>query len=154
MFELRAGVASDVASMYRLDLLCFAKPFRFSLLTMRRLARHPGVLTVVAESEGRLLGFVMVELGSPGIVVTAAYIATLDVDPSIRRMGIAAALMSRAEATAEGRNAVAMELHVSVANPGAVAFYARMGYVEISRISGFYGVGLDAWVYRKLLKPA
>lgn len=139
--------------MYRLDLLCFAEPFRFSLRTMRRLARHPGVLTVVAESEGRLCGFVMVELGSAGSADALAYIATLDVDPSSRRMGVAAALMSRAESTAAANDTVAVELHVSVDNPAAVAFYKRTGYVECARTVGFYGAGLDAWVYRKLLKP-
>lgn len=153
MFELRAGRAADVEAMYRLDLLCFAPPFRFSLRTMRFYLSQENAKTVVAQSDGDLVGFVIVELDVQD-KQRAAYIATLDVHPEHRRTGVASALMKQAEQGAAAHGADRMTLHVHIGNVDAVRFYRNNGYSIQSRAGAFYGEGLDAEVYSKALPGA
>jgi len=141
--EYRAG---DLEAMYALDLVCFEPVFRFSRRAMRRFAEAAGAVTVVAEAEGDLAGFAIVQMeGEVG------YVVTLDVAPAWRRRGLARRLMEDAEARVRAAGGVGMELHVFVRNVGAVLFYEGIGYGRIGRVEGFYARGMDALVYAKRL---
>ena len=148
-FELRTGTAADVEAMYRLDLLCFEEPFRFDLATMRRFALKRGaVVVVVAEDCGGMAGFVVVNLERVG-KAKVGYVTTLDVAPERRRGGLARVLMGEAEARVRAAGASAMVLHVFGGNVAAVEFYEAAGYERVGVVLGFYGDGMDGWVYRK-----
>ena len=139
--EYREG---DVDAMYALDLVCFEPVFRFSRRAMRRFAEARGAVTVLAEEEGKLAGFCIVQV-EDGV----GYVVTLDVAPAWRRRGAARLLMEDVEARVQAAGGHAMELHVFVGNVGAVRFYEAMGYGRVRLAEGFYGRGLDGLVYGK-----
>jgi ribosomal-protein-alanine N-acetyltransferase len=131
--------------MYALDLVCFEPVFRFSRRAMRRFAETAGAVTVVAEAEGDLAGFAIVQMeGQVG------YVVTLDVATAWRRQGLARRLMEETEARVRAAGGAAMELHVFVGNVGAVRFYEGLGWGR-GGVAGFYARGMDALVYAKRL---
>ncbi len=143
---LRRGSAADLEAMFRLDVLCFAEPFRFSRDAMRRFATRKNAGVYVVEGGGEQAGFVIVQVEGGG---TVGYVVTLDVRPEMRREGVARQLMEAAERHAREAGAAQMMLHVYAGNAGAVAFYERAGYERLGMEAEFYGVGMDAWVYGK-----
>jgi ribosomal-protein-alanine N-acetyltransferase len=149
-WTLRPGREDDIRAMYILDLVCFDEPFRFDLRSMRRFARHPGALVVVAEADAALVGFVVAHLVRRGRR-RVGYVVTLDVAPEFRRLGLAHALMSAAELQAAAESADTMALHVYAGNAPAVAFYEHFGYSRGAACPSFYGKGLDGWIYTKPL---
>lgn len=139
--EYRPG---DWEAMHALDLVCFGPEFRFSRRTMRGFAEAKGAVTVLAEAAGELAGFAIVQMeGKTG------YVVTLDVAPAWRRRGLARRLMAEMERRAEAQGAEQMALHVFAGNEGAIRFYEAMGYGRVGMVEGFYGRGLDAWMYWK-----
>ena len=145
-WRLRTGGEVDVEAMYRLDLLCFEEPFRFDLQTMRRFVLERGAVVVVAEVGEALAGFVVVNREGKG-----AYVTTLDVDVRLRRAGLARRLMEEAQGRVKAGGAAWVGLHVYAGNEGAVRFYEEIGYERVGMEVGFYGEGMDGWVYRKRL---
>jgi [ribosomal protein S18]-alanine N-acetyltransferase len=148
--SLRSYRGDDLEAMYGLDVACFEKPFRFTRGAMRRFAEAKKAHVVIAEEGGALAGFVILHV-EPGEGGRIGYIVTLDVEPALRRRGIAGRLMQEAELQARADGCGAMVLHVFTGNEAAVKFYADAGFVRSHRDEGFYGRGLDGWVYYKLL---
>lgn len=97
----------------------------------------------VVACDGGLVGYA-VTLCS-GDVVDLQRIA---VAPSRRRAGIASRLLAAVRATALAEGSQQMLLEVSADNDGALAFYAREGFVEIDRRQRYYRDGSDALVLR------
>jgi ribosomal-protein-alanine N-acetyltransferase len=148
---LRDYLPPDLDALVALDELCFEAPFRFPRAAMRRFVEAKNAHTTLAEApEGALAGFCIlhIERHSPHPV---GYIVTLDVAAEHRRKGIAGDLMRRAEEQAREAGCAAIALHVFTGNSGAIRFYERLGYVFSRQVSGFYGPGIDALVYRKPL---
>jgi ribosomal protein S18 acetylase RimI-like enzyme len=134
--------------MYRLDCLCFAPPFRFDLRFMERLALRPDVLVVVAEQGGEMRGFVIYEIDDRK-EFSSAYVATLDVHPEYRRLGIAKALMDEADGLAMLAGVNHIRLHVFAGNEAAIRFYEGRGCKRVAVTTDFYGRGLDGILYLK-----
>lgn len=152
---LRGYEPGDLDAMHALDVVCFERPFRFSRSAMRRFAEAKKARVVVAEIDDALAGFciVHIEQAEHG---SAAYIVTLDVAPEHRRKGIARALLLQSEMLSADAGCSMMALHVFTGNTEAVRFYEGAGFVRSHRVSGFYGDGIDALVYHKVLaaRPA
>jgi ribosomal-protein-alanine N-acetyltransferase len=141
---LREYRTADLQSIYALDVVCFAPPFRFSRGAMRSFAEAAGAMTVLAEARDELAGFCIVQLEKQ-----TAYVVTLDVAPAWRRRGLARRLMAELESKARAAGATGMALHVFTGNTGAIQFYESVDYNRAGRAEDFYGRGLDALVYRK-----
>ena len=147
---LRNGTAADVEALYALDILCFDKPFRFDFRSMRKYVTHPEAIVLVAEVDGAIRGFIVVNPKRPR-ALQSAYVTTLDVHPDFRRQGIARMLVTEAERRAAATGAVTMQLHVHTGNADAIAFYESVGYEKLLLTEDFYNVGLDAFAYLKSL---
>jgi ribosomal-protein-alanine N-acetyltransferase len=150
--QIRTYRGDDLKAISRLDELCFAEEFRFDRESMREFAEERGAITLIAEDAAKeLAGFVIthVEKTATG---RRAYVVTLDVVFESRRSGIAGRLMQETEHRAALAGATRVELHVFVENEGAIRFYEGRGYRRLGMKAGFYGRGLDAWVYRKELE--
>ena len=147
---LRGYQAGDLEAMYALDVACFEKPFRFTRGAMRRFAEAKKARVVIAEEGDVLVGFVIlhIEEAKEGRV---GYIITLDVAPELRRRGIAGVLMTEAARQAQVDGCAVLVLHVFTGNEAAIRCYAGTGVVRSHRAEGFYGPGVDAWVYHKPL---
>lgn len=153
--RLREYSSSDLETVFALDVVCFEPPFRFSQRAMRQFAEARNALTVVAEDEAanEIAGFCIahVERARRGLV---AYVVTLDVALEHRRRGLASGMIGNIEQLATEAGCSIVELHVSVENQGAIAFYEREGYERSHMVKGFYGLGRHAYVYRKPLGSA
>jgi ribosomal-protein-alanine N-acetyltransferase len=147
---LRGYRLDDFEVMFALDELCFEPAFRFSRSAMRRFAEARRARVVLAESAGRTVGFFIlhIEKSANGC---AGYIVTLDVDPNVRRHGIARNLMANAEALIRVEGCHTILLHVFTGNAGAIAFYEEQGFGRTHTAESFYADGVDAFVYRKAL---
>ena len=150
---LRPYRANDLDAMHALDVECFDKPFRFSRSAMRRFAEAKKARVVIAEENETLVGFVILDIEDTE-EERLGYIVTLDVSPEHRRMGLAGQLMQIAERESIREGCAAVVLHVFTGNEPAMRFYVGRGFVQSHRESDFYGRGIDAWVFHKLLRSA
>ena len=98
---------------------------------LARLLMRPGQRFIVAEADGRLLGWVHVELADYVDSGTYAQIAGLVVDRTHRRQGIGAALMADAETWARQQGCPMMRLRSSSTRTRAHRFYEGLGYANV-----------------------
>ena len=91
---LRRGRLADVEAFFRLDLQCFEGPFRFSRKTMAALVHSPASVTLVVEQDEQVQAFL---IGQTEKRLARIYLATLDVNPQMRRAGLASQLMDGLE---------------------------------------------------------
>jgi ribosomal-protein-alanine N-acetyltransferase len=99
----------------------------------------PGVFGLIDDRGGMLLG---------RIAADEAEVLTLAVAPSVRRQGIAAALLRAAKAQVRGCGGNTMFLEVATGNAAAVALYRREGFIEVGRRRRYYADASDALVLR------
>lgn len=144
--KLREYRAGDWRAMYMLDLQCFEPAFQFSSSAMRGFAEAPRAVTILAEAEGKLVGFCIANQEEQ-----IGYVITLDVATAWRQKGLARRLMAEVESRLQGHGVVEAELHVYVRNEGAIRFYEDIGYKRTGVAEDFYGTELDAFVYCKPL---
>ena len=87
------------------------------------------------------------------VVADEAEVLTIAVAPDARRQGLGQALLARFEQTAAQSGAARAFLEVAADNVAARALYARAGYGEIARRTGYYllphGRRVDALILQK-----
>jgi ribosomal protein S18 acetylase RimI-like enzyme len=115
----------------------------------------PGWVTLFAEEDGELSGFVQVRDGPPPpCVATPAplELGRLYVDRRWQGAGIAGALMEGAVAVAIERGARSLWLGVWEENPRAIAFYRRRGFDVVGeQVFTLGGDPQTDWVMVRLL---
>jgi ribosomal protein S18 acetylase RimI-like enzyme len=89
----------------------------------------PAVTIVVAEGEGRLLGFGQLRYLAKSWGPSCE-IDLLGVDAASRGQGIGTLLMEEIEGRARASGVAGMRLNVSLGNEGAMRFYERRGYSQ------------------------
>lgn len=112
-----------------------------------RAVAHPDLNVVVAEDGGRHLGFGIMEYGD-----AAAHLVLLGVPPAQRRRGLGRALVAWLEKPALVAGIGCVRVEVRADNPGALAFYERLGYARRSRVAGYYDGMVDALRLEKTLR--
>lgn len=78
-------------------------------------------------------GFILIRA-----VADEAEILTLAVDPAARRRGVGARLVQEGAVSAAALGAVRLFLEVADDNAAALALYARAGFTEAGRRTGYY----------------
>ena len=146
----RLYAPGDFDALYALEDLCFVPPLRFCRQSMRRLVQHPQAAVWIAEEDGTMTGFAIVEWskGKNGIT---AYIQTIEVAPEARCRGVGSGLLIRIEDSARAAGAGLIWLHVDAQNAGAVRLYETQGYHSRGRRENFYPEGRAALIYSKPL---
>ncbi len=117
---------------------------------MRQLVIRANAATWVAEEDGLLLGFAIVEWREDKQGVTA-YIQTIEVAPETRNQGVARVLLNRIEDSARLAGAALIWLHVEVENAAAIRLYESQGYRCEGREENYYPPGHAALIYVKRL---
>jgi ribosomal-protein-alanine N-acetyltransferase len=84
----------------------------------------------------------------------SAHLALLAVDPAQRRRGIAARLVAWLEKCADTAGIERIRVEARSDNPEALAFYQKLGYVQIDRLARYYRGVLDAVRLEKTLRFA
>ena len=147
---VRPYLAADFDALYAVEERCFAPLFRFTRRYMRQLLGSRQAAAWIAEEEGTLAGFAIVEWTLEE-EKKAAYIDTIEVDPQWRRRGIAAELLWRVEESARAAAACTIWLHVDEDNAGAIRLYESAGYICQGRHEDFYPQGRAALAFAKSL---
>ena len=140
----------DFAALYAIEEVCFEPPHRFSRTYMRQLIRQQGAATWIAEDEGAMRGFGIVEWAREGAGLVA-YVQTLEVLPEARGQRAGTELLRRMEESAFAAGAEAIWLHVDAENTAAIRLYEKAGYKPRGRQDDYYGRGRAALVYGKPL---
>jgi predicted N-acetyltransferase YhbS len=121
-FAIRAERASDVAAREALLDSCFGKNRQTRTCQRLRDGRAPAEgLALSAVARGRLLGTLRLWHVSAG-GISALLLGPLGVDSAYRKVGIGAALVTRALATAGARG------HKAVLLLGDASYYERFGF--------------------------
>lgn len=142
---LRDYTPADFEAIWRLDQVCFAENIAYSRDEMRMYLALRSSFCVIAEVERKLAGFTIMDHRPP----RPAYMVTIDVDPAMRRHGVATALLEEVERRIFRQGGTAIRLEVAVNNRGAIDFYKRHGFREIGRKPGYYNGQLDALSMKK-----
>jgi ribosomal protein S18 acetylase RimI-like enzyme len=142
--------AEDFAALYAIEEVCFQPPHRFSRGYMRQLIRQGNAATWIAEDDGRMAGFGIVEWNEE-TAGTVAYVQTLEVLPDVRGQGVGGELLRCMEGSAREAGANAIWLHVDVENASAIRVYERSGFRLSGREEHYYGRGQAGLVYQKTL---
>jgi diamine N-acetyltransferase len=107
---------------------------------------HPGIITLLAEADGRPAAYAQIRRGQPPSCVQdadAVEIARFYVDQAWHGRGMAQRLMSAALAQAREMGARTVWLMVYEHNHRALAFYARQGFREVGRHGYLFGNSLE-----------
>lgn len=128
----RRGDAQHIALMSR-DLVEHGLAWTW---TTRRVAAHirgrdSNVLG--AWQAGRLVGFAIMQF-----YAERAHLNLLAVQPAVRRLGIGQRLVEWQEEVARAGGIPVVNLEVRANNPGAQAFYRRLGYRQVKYLPGYY----------------
>ena len=146
----RPYIPADFDSLYALEERCFELPHRFSRRYMRSLVNRATAATWIAEEDGALAGFAIVEWSRRrgGI---SAYIQTIEVAPEQRGHGVGSELLCRVEGSARTAQAVTIWLHVDAQNLQAIRLYEAHGYGCAGREEDYYASGRAGLLYAKRL---
>jgi ribosomal protein S18 acetylase RimI-like enzyme len=117
---------------------------------MRQLVDSRDAATWIAEQDGQMAGFAIVEW-TPDMEGTTAYIETLEVAQGWRGQGVGGELLRRTEGSAQGAGAEWIGLHVDAENAGAIRLYESGGYRLEGRQENYYARGRAALIYSKRL---
>jgi [ribosomal protein S18]-alanine N-acetyltransferase len=147
----RPYTPEDFAPLYAIEERCFQPPFRFSRRYMRQLVDRANAATWIAEQDGCVVGFAIVEVTRRTSGITA-YIQTIEVLPEQRGDGIGNQLLGCIEASARTHEATAIWLHVDAENVGAIRLYEANGYLFLNREEDYYAQSRAALIYSKPLK--
>jgi ribosomal protein S18 acetylase RimI-like enzyme len=143
----------DFGRLYPLEELCFELPERFSRRYMRQLVSRSNTATWIAEEDGQMAGFAIVEWNQePGEVI--AYIQTIEVAPEARGRGVGRELLGHTESSARLAGACLIWLHVREANANAIRLYEAHGYRCEGREENYYPLGRPALIYGKQIDSA
>ena len=135
----------DFKRLYEIDHEAFSKEIAYSHLELQLYIRSRGCRTLVAESAGEIVGFVIGCYEAKRL----GHIITIDVMPHRQRQRIGSKMLSEIESWLWGEGAKAIYLETPVDDAGAEGFYVRHGYFVLERITGYYNDTLDAWVMMK-----
>ena len=141
---VRPAVPADVEAVARLEADCLgADAWSEGLVREGIDGSLPTVVYLVADVEGAVVGHAVASMAGD-----IAELQRIAVDETRRRSGIAAALLDGVVGAARRTEADRLLLEVREDNRGALAFYARQGFVEIDRRPRYYADGATAVVLR------
>jgi len=140
----------DFTALYAIEERCFQSPLCFSRRYMRQLVNSTHAATWIAEEDGRMAGFAIVQWAEEAVGVIA-YIQTIEVAPEQLRQGIGGELLRRIEESARSAGAQAIWLHVDAQNAAAIHLYEANGYRSEGREENYYTRGRAALIYGKPL---
>jgi ribosomal-protein-alanine N-acetyltransferase len=136
---------ADLAEVTALERQCYADPWPASAFTA--LPANPQVFFVVAREGGLVAGYAIA-----WYVLDEGELANLAVAPSLRRRGVAQALLIAVMADARSRGTRDLYLEVRESNVVARKLYAAHQFEEVGRRKQYYRSPVeDALILRRTL---
>jgi len=146
----RLYTPEDFAGLYALEELCFRPPLRFGRRYMRQLIDSSNAATWIAEEDGRMAGFAIVDWTEEA-GEKIAYLQTIEVSPDRRGQGVGGELLRRVEGSARAMGAEEIWLHADAENAAAIRLYEEHGYLRAGRNEDYYSTGQAALIFAKRL---
>lgn len=147
--DLRHGVVADLATVDRIMRAAFDARFgeAWTHNQVLGLLAMPGVWLTLASVRGEPAGFALSRC-----VVDEAELLLLATAPTLRRHGVAAALLRSVVADAIGHGARTLHLEVREGND-AIKLYRAAGFAKVGERRHYYhgtnGQAFDALTYRR-----
>ncbi|MBQ3133195.1 MAG: ribosomal protein S18-alanine N-acetyltransferase [Clostridia bacterium] len=120
-----------VPALVELEAVCFPHPWTAAGFAEE--LHNPLAVFLVAEQDGAVAGY----MGFHD-VVGEGFVTNVAVFPAFRRQGVAAALISAAQAICRERGIARLALEVRESNAAAIALYERFGFRQDGRRPRFY----------------
>ena len=143
---LRSYAPSDFDTLYNIDQACYEPGIAYSKRELRNYLRFPGSDCIVAETDGKLVGFILTAHQD-----NWGYIITIDVLERFRRLSVGSLLLARAEQHLKTDGVREIALETAIDNSSAIAFWRRHGYRTGGIKKRYYPGGRDAYSMAKLL---
>ena len=143
---LRSYRPDDFETLHAIDQTCYPRGIAYSKRSLRWFLALPGADCIVAETAGRMAGFILCEAERP-----YGHIITIDVLEPFRRSGMGSALLQEAERRLAERGVQAIELETAHDNDAAIAFWQKHGYRTRGVYKRYYLGRVDALAMAKLL---
>jgi len=138
--ELRLA---DLATVLRIERASFGKD-SYSLATfLAHLFRDRKGAFVAEDTEGEVVGYVLVRLSLGWLGPRRGGITSIAVAPAHRRRGIGSALMARAMEFLRQHRAAEADLEVGVNNRAAHSLYESFGFRRARVLPHYYGLNRD-----------
>jgi [ribosomal protein S18]-alanine N-acetyltransferase len=139
-FEIRNATFDDVEAITRLEEESFPTPWKSAFFDseLRAASRYN---RVAVDGGGNLLGYVFAMY-----YFDEMHINKIAVQESMRRYGLASALMADCTKFAREHNVRTLSLEVRKSNSGAIAFYERLHFVAVYNRPDYYPDGEAAVV--------
>ena len=132
---LRLATLDDAAAIARMSRDLSEQGLGWSWTTQRvlRSVRSSDTNVVLAFEDQRIAGFAIMKY-----LDVEAHQLLLAVQPGAQRRGVGTALARWVEASALAAGIGQVYLEVRATNAGARTFYARLGYVVVQSLPGYY----------------
>lgn len=147
---IRAARPDDVDALLALEHAAFESD-RLERRSFRHAVRSPTISLLVAEAEGRLVGYLM-NLRRRN--ASATHLGSIAVAPDAAGNGVGKRLLAEAEADAAAHGAKRLRLEVRADNDAARGLYETLGYRDTGILDDYYEDGAAAWRYEKELSAA
>ena len=134
----------DLMPLHDLEKECFELD-AWPLLDVLGVLTIPQIIRYKALDGEKMVGFIAVDLRRSQ---ATAWIATLAVQPSYRKLGIGSALISVCESEVELPR---IKLSVRQSNHPAIELYQKFGYQHVDTWPNYYKGGDNALVFEKIL---
>ena len=143
---LRRFKPEEFEVLFRIDQACYPRGIAYSRRTLKWFLSQASAECLVAELEGRIIGFILTE-SQRGM----AHIITIDVLAEHRRTGAGTALLEGAERSLAARGVREVHLETAHDNAPAIAFWEKHGYRKRGILRNYYLDRIDAYAMRKQL---
>jgi [ribosomal protein S18]-alanine N-acetyltransferase len=150
--RVRVAVVGDLAGVMALERSVAEAPHWVEGEYAVIIAGRDGLVRrclLIAEAEGRLLGFAVGKVIGAG-VARVAELESVVVVEAARRRGAGGALCRGVVAWCRGEGAATVELEVRAGSGGAIALYEGLGFVAVGRRKGYYGDPVEDAVMMRL----
>ncbi len=135
---VRSMRESDLPEIVRIDCVAFGRPrpHYFEVLLLRSLKVTGLQISLVAEVEGRVVGYLVASLyyGEYGIAEPTASIDAIGVDPEVRRKRVGHALMRQFQSNVAAIGVTKLRTEVEWDDFDLLGFFAREGFAPAKRL--------------------
>lgn len=145
--EIQPANLLDLKALRKLEHTCFEKD-AWPLLDLMAVLTWPDIIRLKVVEDGEMIAFAACD---PRPTQSAAWIATIAVDPRWQRRGIGRMLLRACE---ERVRLPRVKLSVRISNHGAISLYEQEGYQTVDVWGRYYADEEDALVMEKTLQTA